>query len=153
MAFLLSTSRGTVVATLNPRPVDQWQLEMKFSKIDSANDQQTKAKLESTIVENIRWSNIDIQSALDDLTYKLKEEHPGDSQLRFLLHLPVDMKKPDQLGRTVNRKLWIILSKTDLFTLMLYISEQSNLSFRLQKDAVTFIPLEEGAYRWTELDQ
>jgi hypothetical protein len=119
-----------------------------------ANDQPTVQKLRSLKVDDIRWRNTDVQAALADLKAKSKAVDPDHIGFDYVLRLPADMKQTDCLGRIVNNNICIILpGKTNVFDLLYYISEQTNLSFQVQKGRVTLKLWEPGAYMWLNLNR
>jgi hypothetical protein len=118
------------------------------------NDQQAVQKLQSLTVDDIQWRNTDVQSALTDLTIKSKTTDSDHGGFAFVLHLPANIKQTDILGRAINNNVCIILpGKTSVWNLLNYISEQTNLSFEVQKGNVTMKLWEPGAYTWLDIDR
>ena len=123
------------------------EMEMaKEADKPGANDQSTVQRLRSIKIDDIRWQNTDVQAALADLKVKSKAADPNHVGFDFLLQLPADMKRTDRL---VNNNVCIVLpGKTSVFDLLNYISEQTNLSFQVQKGKITLKLWEPGAYMW-----
>jgi hypothetical protein len=81
-----------------------------------------------------------------ELAAKNKEVDPSHVGIRFSVLLSPKTQK-DVLDRTMERNVCLIFrGKKNFFDLLLAISGQTNLSFKVQKNAVTFMPWESDAY-------
>lgn len=147
-----------------PESVEQAQADQKLFAQESemvkqadkpgANDQPTVLRLGSIKIDNIRWENIGVQAALADLKVKSEAADPNHVGFDYVLHLPADMRQADCLGRLINNNVCIILTqKTSVLDLLYRISEQTNLSFQVQKGKITMKLWEPGAYMSVSMDR
>jgi hypothetical protein len=100
----------------------------------------TYLKLKSLVAHNIDWDRVDIESALRDLTTLSKKLDPDHVGIKFLLRRPADAKKFDRNGHPVVREVSLTIDYVTLAEFLAYISEQTDLTPKIQKDAVIFVP-------------
>jgi hypothetical protein len=158
--FPLEGTLETVEST--DETIEQAQADRKafFQKIEMqreagnpfANDESTVAKLAVQKLDRVQWANTDVQAVLADLTLRSKEVDPGHVGIQFVADLPADLKETDKLGRVLNNNVCIVLGgKISIYDLLMDISEQTNLAFRVGKNTVIFRFWKPGDNLWVGL--
>jgi hypothetical protein len=122
------------------------EMEMqKESENPTANDPSTVRKLAALKLDHVQWINTDVQAVLANLTFRSKDADPDRAGFQFVVQLPADPKQTDKLGRALSNNVCIVIGgKTSIYDLLMDISEQTNLAFRVQKGGVIFRLWEPG---------
>jgi hypothetical protein len=104
------------------------------AKADPLFDEATYKKL--TILSlSVNWDHADIQLALDDLSHKSVKADPAKIGITFSLQL---QKNTDAIA--YHRQVHIIIKDTPIFSVLEYITEQTNLIPLIHKGAVIMVP-------------
>lgn len=106
---------------------------------DSAEGKPVMAKLTSIVIPKVNFEKLDIDRVIEFLTTKSKELDPEHIGVKFTLRLPPPGEKSP---RRVYRQVSITLDNVPLNDLLLYIAQQTNLVFKIEKDTVVFAPFD-----------
>ena len=154
ISLLSISSDGNTCSSLADQSVLDRELLILRDSNNShgTNDQPTIEKLKKLYVENVTWANVKLDSAMTDLATKTVEVDPTHVGLQFRICVPADPKQKDVLGRTFQQNICIVLKdRTSLFDLLIKISQQTNLSFGVKKNAVVFQQWKPDFFIWLSL--
>jgi len=93
-------------------------------------------KLLQTAIVNVRWNNLDVGTALSDLTRQTRTAMP---QIEFLLQLPANTKL-NRHGIPIHREVHILLLPASVAEVLDYVCQQTNLVLEIEGEKVILTP-------------
>jgi hypothetical protein len=125
-----SVQAETFIPFLPPEHVPTDPQELKIFK-----------KIHALTLRDTKWEKIDVSAALKDLTQRSKIADPEHIGVKFSLKIPPG-KTTGAAGYPIRRLVQniVLLEETPLADILGYLSSQTNLSYRIERDAIVFSP-------------
>jgi hypothetical protein len=146
-------ARGTA-RLMTPEQAQEWQKEeqkeqevyRQSNDFDHSNDRATLDLLQKLKIDGVDWANRDLQGALNDLA--ARASGAGAAPIKFIIHWPKDPRQLDTLGRSLSRDVSFATNeKMSLMELLTgVVCRETNLSFRVEQNQVTFMPWQSGNF-------
>ena len=140
MKFIRSLEMGLVALIFSCAGTKAFIVASTFDpqlaeKADKQFDRATFAKLQKMKV-SVNW-NVSPATAMTDLESEAKKADPSASGISFT----IDLTQGDpRLAKEIPAKVQIVISDVDVWTVLQYFSQQTNLIPLIHKDHVILIP-------------
>ncbi len=111
--------------------------------------EENERKLYALHVEGVNYRKVDIEDALKDISEKSRKSDPQHIGLHFVLRVPPGSPPPNNRAWKLRREISLVLLPPDsdplsLSDLMAYLTQQANLSIKIEKDDIALVPPEYG---------
>jgi hypothetical protein len=104
------------------------------AKADPLFDFTTFKKL-MTLTVSVDWNSTDVKAALDKLSEESRRLDPENSGIKFSLNIPADFD-----SKKYRRQVAMTLTKAPIFSVIEYISDQTNLIPLIHKNELIMVP-------------